>query len=127
MVKGIWSYQHNIESWPNLFSLYSLEKLGVMRGHTETYCDKLAGYLQNPAYSALKTDPWLSLCFLMEFQKTHGWQAWQRFFARLNMDPDGSVIDSSSDATVWRFVRDRLTQAVGQDVSPTFDRWRVPY
>jgi hypothetical protein len=80
--------------------------------------------------------PWfallLTLCMLNEIRAAHGWQTYTSFFSAMNattneqIPPAGNDVDPASDAAAWGFVRDRLSQAAGADVSPILRRWKVP-
>jgi hypothetical protein len=69
---------------------------------------------------------------LNEIRTAHGWPTYSRFFSAMNtttnaqIPPAGNYEDPASDAAAWGFVRDRLTQAAGADVSPILRRWKVP-
>ncbi|MCA9603523.1 MAG: M60 family metallopeptidase, partial [Myxococcales bacterium] len=129
MVGGTWTYMVlNLESWPNVFTLYALERLGRNQGqpNVATYCDGKSAYLASGAYATFKSDPFVQLCFLMEFTKAYGYDVWKRFYAAMNTTTNGDIGYNGSDASVWRFARDRLSAAAGTDVTPTFNAWRVP-
>lgn len=128
---GVHSYMRlSYESWPNVFTLHSLEMLNRVEGqpNARTYCDGKNAYLASGEYSQLKSDPFLQLCFLMEFQKTYGWEFWQKFNAKLNGEYENSVAQrvGGSDQAVWTYVRDLVNQAAGSDQTAVFKTWRLP-
>lgn len=129
-VGGTWVYMIlNLESWPNIFTLYALEGLGrtAHQPNTGTYCDGRANYLAGGSYATFKSDPFVQLCFLMEFRTTHGFQIWKDFFGLMNLTTNDQVEYDGTDASVWRFTKNRLSFVTGQDLSAPFDRWRVPF
>ena len=126
---GLWLYQVlNLESWPNIFTLYSLTNLQRLEGqpNADSYCENKTDYLTGGDYATLRDDPFLQLCFLMEFTDQYGWAFWERFFASLNVLRNEDVAYDGSDASVWRFVRDQFSLAAGEDVTATFNLWSVP-
>lgn len=117
-VNRIWWYQENsLESWPNLFSIHALDTLGLPLNAETARCP--AGV---PVPYA-SWDAWDGLCFLMQFQYTHGWELYEEFFAQLNTTPSGDV---PSGAAAWTFVHDRIEAIAGTDVTPVFVAWGVP-
>ncbi|NUP05833.1 MAG: hypothetical protein HOW73_07225 [Polyangiaceae bacterium] len=128
MSNGTWSYMIlNLESWPNLFTLYTLDKLGRTHPNVDSYCNDKEAYLQSGAYPMLRDDPFLQLCFLMEFTAAYDWPLWQSFFEDMDATIGGEVpYEPNDDAVTWTFVRDRINQAAGTDTSATFATWKVP-
>ena len=62
-VDGDWTYQvETLESWPNLFSIYALESLGLPLHNNTVSCDSSS----MGSYNAW--DPWVGLCFLRQLQ-----------------------------------------------------------
>jgi hypothetical protein len=128
---GAWVYQIlNLESWPNVFTLHALTTLSrtAHQPNVDTYCRGKDAYLAAGAYKTLRDDPFLQLCFLMEFTGAYGWPFWQRFFAGMNGQTNADVgyDGADEDRSVWSYVRDRFSLAAGEDVTPLFRRWRVP-
>ncbi len=114
----LWWYQENsLESWPNLFSIYSLEALGVPLHDQAVACPGASP----TDYSTW--DAWDGLCFLMQFQYAHGWSFYQGFFGQLNaIDPS----EVPSGPAAWTFNHDRFEAIAGEDVTPMFQAWGVP-
>lgn len=128
-VGGTWLYMVlNLESWPNVFTLYALEATGRTAHQTNvaTYCDGKAAYLAGGSYQTFKTDPFVQLCFLMEFQKAHGYGIWKNFFGLMNLTTNDQIGYDGTDASVWLFAKNRLSFVLGQDLTPVFNKWRVP-
>ncbi len=125
---GTWSYMIlNLESWPNLFTLYTLDILGRTHPNVDSYCDGKDAYLANGAYPTLRDDPFLQLCFLMELTTQYDWDFWEAFFLAMDMTTGGDIpYDPNNDAVTWTFVRDRFNQAAGADTTPVFNTWKVP-
>lgn len=128
---GAWVFQiTNLESWPNIFTLRVLTQLGrtASQPNVATYCDGKDAYLESGVYATLRQDPFLQLCFLMEFTQAFGWPFWQRFYAGMNGQTNGDVgyDGNDEDRSVWSYVRDRFSLAAGEDVTPLFRKWRVP-
>ena len=129
---GAWVFQYvNLESWPNVFTLHALQGLGRTehQPNVSTYCAGRDAYLAAGSYGAdFRGDPFLQLCFLMEFTQQHGWGFWERFWAGMNAQTNADVgFDGNDvDRSVWSYVRDRLGLAAGADVTPVFQQWRVP-
>ena len=128
---GTWVFQYNnIEVFPNIFTLHALDTLGRRQNQPNfnSYCDGREAYLADGTYEEFKADPFLELCFLMDFTATFGWSFWQTFYAGID-ETDNAEIPIGGDpehANTWGFLRDRFSQAAGEDVTPIFDAWRVP-
>jgi hypothetical protein len=128
-IGGTWLYMVlNLESWPNVFTLYALEATGrtAHQPNVATYCDGKAAYLAGGSYQTFKTDPFVQLCFLMEFQKAHGYEIWKNFFGLMNLTANSQIGYDGTDASVWLFAKNRLSFVLGQDLTPVFQKWRVP-
>lgn len=128
---GAWVYQSvNLESWPNVFTLRALTELQrtANQPNVATYCKDKDSYLASGEYAQLAKDPFLQLCFLMEFTRLYDWGFWARFFKGMNSQTNADVkYDGKAvDLSVWSYVRDRFSLAAGVDVTPTFKTWRVP-
>ena len=87
-------------------------------------------YLAAPSYPTLRSDPFLQLCFLLEVGEAQGgWSFWSAFFALLdplsNADVPADPGDPE-DRLLWGWVRDRFSDAAGEDVTPLFEQWSVP-
>jgi hypothetical protein len=114
----LWWYQENsLESWPNLFSIYSLDALGIPLHEQALGCEGAA-----PVPYA-NWDAWAGLCFLLQFQEAYGWPFYQAFFAELNAIDPASV---PSGPAAWTFNHDRFEAIAGEDVTPVFAAWGVP-
>jgi hypothetical protein len=134
-VNGTWHYQQDtLEAWCNLFTVYALR--GLMRpdpgfGNDATYpsatfCPDKATYLASGTYDAqFKGDPFLQLCFLLTFEEAYGFSMYSEVFATLNAIP-WQEIPSSPPAAVWGWVRDEMSSAAGEDVTPIFQEWKIP-
>jgi hypothetical protein len=125
---GTWVYMIvNLESWPNVFTLRALEQLNRTHPNKEGYCNGKAAYLASGVYDDVRTDPFLQLCFLMEFKEAYGWEFWTKFFVGMNATTNNDIpYDPNSDAATWGFVRDRFNDAAGEDTTSLFDTWRIP-
>lgn len=128
LTNGTWVYMIvNIESWPNVFTLRALDTLNRTHPNKETYCDNKDAYLASGVYDDVRTDPFLQLCFLMEFTAAYGWEFWTAFFDGINNTTNNDIpYDPNSDAATWGFVRDRFNLAAGEDTTAVFDTWRIP-
>jgi hypothetical protein len=128
-IDGMWVYQYvNVESWPNVFTLHALRGLGrtANQPNVETYCDGRDAYLAGGAYETFRDDPFVQLCFLMEFEEAYGPTFYERFFMGLRTQTNEDVGYDGTDASVWRYVRDRFDLAAGESTTPRFEAWRVP-
>lgn len=126
---GTWVYQYlNVESWPNIFTLRALETLNRTEDQPnyDTYCDGRDAYLAGGAYETLRDDPFVQLCFLMEFDEAYGPGFYENFFYGMNSQSNGDIPYDGTDASIWRYLRDRFSLAAGEDTTPIFDAWRVP-
>ncbi len=126
---GAWVYQYvNLESWPNIFTLRALSELNRMASqpNADSYCNGKDDYLASGAYETLRNDPFVQLCFLTQFTDKYGWSFWSRFFRGMNSQSNNDIVYDGTDASIWRYVRDRFTLAAGEDVTPLFRTWRVP-
>lgn len=118
-VGGDWYYTSStagLETWPNIFSVHAQETLDLPRRSLE--CDtKAAQYKSSGSYeNDFKKDPWLSLCFLMEFKDRYGWDFYKDFYAEFNENP----------AHGWKNIHDKFEMAAGEDIMPIFNEWRIP-
>lgn len=114
---GFWTYQPNsLEAWPNIFSVYVFEKLGLELNNDAKSCTSSStGSFEGGSWS-----PWTGLCFLRQFQFRYGWQFYKDFFA--------SILDTTSTGgDGWHFVHDRFEQIAGEDITPIFTAWGVPH
>jgi hypothetical protein len=112
---GFWTYQEStLESWCNVFSIYSLEKLGLPLHEATLDCtDASTGDYAD-------WDAWGGLCFLRQFQFRYGWDFYKKYFQQIK--------DSkSTNGDAWKFVYAQFGTASGKDVSPLFDAWNVPH
>ncbi len=117
-VGRLWWYQENsLESWPNLFSIYALENLGIPLHTQALACPGSAPV----AYD--EWDAWDGLCFLLQFQYEYDWAFYQQFFAELNAT-DPTVVPGGPLA--WSFIHDRFEAIAGVDITPIFEAWSVP-
>lgn len=115
---GPWYYTTfgGLETWPNIFSVHALEKLGLP-ARTLDCSNKFSNYQSSGSYEGnFKKDPWLSLCFLMEFKDRYGWEFYQKFYQEFNRNPGSG----------WRFLRERFSKAANDDVNDIFNRWKLP-
>lgn len=114
----LWWYQENsLESWPNLFSIYSLGALGIPLHEQALACEGAA-----PVDYA-SWDAWAGLCFLLQLQAAYDWAFYQEFFAQLNATDPARV---PSGPAAWTFNHDRFEAIAGEDVTPLFVAWGVP-
>ena len=128
-IDGMWVYQYlNVESWPNVFTLHALRGLDrtANQPNVETYCDGRDAYLAGGPYETFRNDPFVQLCFLMEFEEQYGATFYERFFMGLNTQTNEDVGYDGTDASVWRYVRDRFDLAAGESTAARFAAWRVP-
>jgi hypothetical protein len=128
-VDGVWVYQYvNVESWPNIFTLRALRTLGrtTDQPNLDTYCAGRDAYLAGGPYETFRNDPFVQLCFLMEFEETYGAGFYERFFAGLNGETNEDVRYDGTDASVWRYVKSRFDLAAEEDTAALWTRWRVP-
>ena len=127
-VGGTWVYQYvNVESWPNLFTLRVLDTLKRTEGQPnyDSYCDGQGAYFSGGTYEELASDPFLQLCFLMDFEVEYGPTFYESFFRDMNTQTNDDVGYAGTDASVWRYVRDRFDLAAGEDTTPIFEMWGV--
>lgn len=112
---GFWTYQEKtLESWCNLFSLYSLGKLGIPEHDATQDCsDESTG-------DYATWDAWGGLCFLRQFQFRYGWDFYKKYFQQIK-DAE------STNGDPWQFVHDQFNSAAGEDTTPIFDAWQVPH
>ncbi len=115
------------EAWPNLFVLYTLERLG------RTDAEKMAliqqrreAHLKNPRYEGLFHDPFVALPFLMEFQKKYGWDFYKALF-RLLRTYDGTDFASfrETEPLQWLWIRNLFNLIAGEDTSPIFRAYGI--
>ncbi len=128
LTNGTWVYMIiNIESWPNVFTLRALDTLNRTHPNKETYCDNKDTYLASGVYDDVRNDPFLQLCFLMEFTNAYGWELWIDFYNGMNSTTNNDIpYDPYDDGVTWGFVRDRFNTAAGEDTTALFDTWRIP-
>ncbi len=112
---GFWTYEENtLESWCNLFSIYSLEKLGVPLNDSTTSCSMTS----TGNYDTW--DAWGGLCFLRQFQFRYGWDFYKKYFQQIKDT-------TTTGGDPWTFVHGKFESIAGEDVTPLFDKWNVPY
>lgn len=111
---GFWTYEENtLESWCNLFSIYSLESLQQPLNSSTTDCTASS----TGSYDTW--DAWGGLCFLRQFQFRYGWDFYKKYFQQIKDT-------QSTGGDPWTFVRAQFETAAGEDVTPIFDAWGVP-
>jgi hypothetical protein len=114
-VGRMWTYQDNtLESWCNLFSIYSLEKMGIDLHEATTSCTT------ESSDNYATWDAWGGLCFLRQFQFEYGWDFYKSFFSELNKHENNQGIGN------WNAVHDTFESIAGEDVTPLFNAWNVP-
>ncbi|MCA9526237.1 MAG: M60 family metallopeptidase, partial [Myxococcales bacterium] len=128
---GTWVFQYNnVEVFPNIFTINVLQTLGreAFQPNIETYCDGRAAWMADGDYPTFKADPFLQLCFLMDFTAAYGWEFWQAFYGIIDETPNEQIPvgGNPEHANTWGFLRDAFSQAAGEDVTPIFEAWRVP-
>jgi len=123
-VNGVWSYQvgGTLEGWPNVFTVHAEEQLGIGSRTRASICSDRDAYLASGTQSELEGDPWLSLCFFLEFRDAYGWGFYERFFARLNSTKSSEI---PSGAKRWTFLRDRFDAAAGASTTSRFTAWHI--
>lgn len=124
---GFWTYQDgskSLESWPNIFTIYSFEKLGLPLNSAATSCTR------NSTGSFSTWDAWGGLCFLRQFQLRCGWNFYENFF--------DDILDETNTGgkSTWKYVYDKFVAAkaiscsdpgdTALDVAALFDAWGVP-
>jgi hypothetical protein len=97
-----------------VFSIYSLEKLGVPLNQSTLSCSG------NSSGDYASWDAWGGLCFLRQFQFRYGWDFYKEYFKQIK-----DTTSTGGDA--WDFVYDKFEAIAGEDVSPLFDAWNVPH
>jgi len=115
---GDWYYTtfSGLEAWPNIFSLHAIEQLGLPARDTSDCDNKKSTYLAKGVHEKGLGGAWTGLCFLSEFTEQYGWDIWQTFYEKFNKQPGHG----------WGFLRDRLSDAAGEDVTPIFNSWNIP-
>jgi Peptidase M60, enhancin and enhancin-like len=113
---GEWYYvtSGGLEAWPNIFSNHAQEQLGlpaIDRNCTQMKKDYLASVGKK-----IEDDPWWGLCFLMTFKDRYGWDFYYEFYKKFNAEPGSG----------WGFLRNRFSEAAGEDVNALFDEWKLP-
>ena len=112
---GFWTYEENtLESWCNVFSIYSLEKLGVPLNDSTLDCTTAS----TGDYDSW--DAWGGLCFLRQFQFRYGWDFYKQYFQQIK-----DTTSTSGDP--WTFVHNKFEAIAGEDVTPLFEKWNVPH
>lgn len=112
---GFWTYQENtLESWCNIFSVYSLEKLGQPLSDSTTSCT------MSSTGNYDTWDAWGGLCFLRQFQFRYGWDFYSKYFEQIEDT-------KSTGGDAWKFVHDKFEAIAGEDVTPLFDAWNLPH
>ncbi|NRB39531.1 MAG: hypothetical protein HRU20_13845 [Pseudomonadales bacterium] len=115
---GDWYYTSStagLETWPNIFSVYAQESLGLPQRDVD--CPTLsANYKATGQYSVDFKDPWVSLCFLLEFKDRYGWEFYQDFYREFNISPTSG----------WTNIHDRFEKSAGEDITPIFNAWKIP-
>jgi hypothetical protein len=129
---GTWVFQYNnVEVFPNIFTLYTLEQMGRTENQPNyaTYCDRRdSWFAEDGAYEELRDDPFLQLCFLMEFTGSWGWEFWTRFYGLIDETPNEAIPigGTPEHANTWGFLLEAFSEAAGEDVRALFDEWRIP-
>ena len=115
---GDWYYTTfaGLEAWPNIFSLHAIEQLGLPARDASDCDSKKSSYLSKGVHENGLGGAWTGLCFLTEFTEQYGWEIWQNFYQKFNPQPGHG----------WGFLRDRLSDAAGEDVTPIFNSWNIP-
>lgn len=129
LANGAWVYMYtNLESWPNLFTLRALEELGRTddQPNYDSYCDGREAFLSAPEYEQVRDDPFLQLCFLKEFEAVYGDDFYDDFYRGMNEQSNDDLRYDGTDASIWRYVRDRFDLSAGEDTSYLFEEWAIP-
>jgi hypothetical protein len=119
-----------VEGWCNIWTTYAHDVQG--RADADRWQDQCASadiesYIAGGEYSELENDPWIPLCLLMEIQQLYGWQHYQDFFALIFALPEDELVDySASTAERWGWVRDRMNEVAGEDLTDTFLKYHIP-
>mgnify|MGYP000735597077 CR=1 FL=1 len=115
---GDWYYTtySGLEAWPNIFSLHAIEQLGLPPRDISDCDQKKSEYLAKGVHENGLGGAWTGLCFLSEFTEQYGWHIWKNFYQTFNVQPSHG----------WGFLRDRLSEAAGEDVTPIFNDWNIP-
>jgi Carbohydrate binding module (family 6)/Peptidase M60, enhancin and enhancin-like len=115
---GDWSYTlyGGLEAWPNVFSTYTQEKLGLPYINRDCPTLKKKYLAAGKFDDGVNGDPWVGLCFLLEFKQKYGWDMYKKFYTKFNAEPGSG----------WNFLRTRFSEAAGTDVNAIFTEWKIP-
>ncbi len=115
---GDWYYTSfgGLEAWPNIFALYTVEKLNLPVNDALSSCtERKANYLAD-VKTPFNDDPWVGMCFFKSLREQHGWGMFKQFYAEFNKNPGFG----------WKFLRDRFSRSANSDLNPIFDEWQLP-
>jgi Cellulose binding domain/Peptidase M60, enhancin and enhancin-like len=114
---GEWYYVTfgGLEVWPNIFSVYTQEKLNLPVNQLE--CPRRKREYLASGSTDVSADPFTGLCFLLEFKEKYGWAIYKNFYQKFNTQPGYG----------WTFLRTRFAEAAGTtNVNSIFDEWKTP-
>ncbi len=120
-----WTYRGMTEVTVNLFSLYALETLNPGAAvHVRVNQEGAKRLIREFEISGQKGDPFLELVPYMQMQKEFGWEAYKKVFAEyrdLRAAERPKTDDEKRDQWLVRF-----SNAVGHDLGPFFQYWKIP-
>ncbi len=128
---GDWTFHGTGEVTNNIFVLYALD--AVCGSRKDAHGNIAPGYrlrrtreyfTDAPDFEKWQSDPFLALYLYMHLQEAFGWDTFKKIFAEyraLPADQRPKNDDEKRDQWMTRFSR-----AVGRNLGPYFETWRVP-
>lgn len=127
---GDWTFDGTGEVTVNLFSLYVLDRVFNVRqgGHPAVKPAErervMREYFAAPSFEKWKSNPFLALYMYMQLQEAFGWEAFRKVFAEYRALPDAERPKSDDEKRDQWLIR--FSRAVGHNLGPFFEAWRVP-
>lgn len=126
-----WTFRGTGEVTVNLFTMYVLE---TVCGLEPTQCHgsisdrsraaAMRKYFAQPDFAAWQKDPFLGLIMYIQMQKAFGWEPFKKVFAEYRaLAPDERPGSDEAKRDQWLV---RFSRAVGRNLGPFFEAWRIP-
>ena len=124
-----WTFSGTGEVTCNIFTLHAYEKVvgtpAWEHSRVQRAIPKARAYREGEeGFTKWKSDPFLALAMYSELQREFGWQAYYDVFREYEAVSKADRPKSDDDKRDQWLVR--MSRTVGRDLSPFFDRWKVP-
>ena len=128
--RGEWTFDGTGEVTNNVFALFVLDTVCQVKSYeahnaTANLDLRVQKYLEDGAsFDTWKQDPFLALAMYQQLAEGFGWDAFKRVFAEYRTAAQATLPKNDDEKRDQWMVR--FSRAVGKNLGPFFEAWRVP-